>query len=71
MDPAPTTPGRPPGSIRRTSSIDTSRPGGLDGDLFISARARDLRTGSGGVASVVAEAELSARADDDSDQQVR
>jgi len=63
MDPAPTTPGRPPGSIRRTSSIDTARPDGLGGDLVISARARDLRTGPGGVASVVAEAEASARVD--------
>jgi hypothetical protein len=63
MDPVRTTPDRPPGSIRRTSSIDTSRPDGLRGDLVVSARARDLRTGPDGAASVVAEAELGARAD--------
>ncbi|HUY67392.1 MAG TPA: DUF2889 domain-containing protein [Acidimicrobiales bacterium] len=63
MDPAPTTPSRPRGSIRRTSSIDTARPDGLRGELVISARARDLRTGPDGAASVVAEAELRARVD--------
>ncbi|HEV3130656.1 MAG TPA: DUF2889 domain-containing protein [Acidimicrobiales bacterium] len=63
MDPAPTTPGRPPGSIRRTSSIDTARPDGLRGGLVITARARDLRTLLDGTASVVGEAELHARVD--------
>jgi len=63
MDPVRTTPDRFPDSIRRTSSIDTTRPDGLLGDLVISARARDLRTGPDGTASAVAEAELGARAD--------
>ena len=43
-DPATVTPPRSPGSIRRTSSIDTSRPDGIRGDLVVVARARDLRT---------------------------
>ncbi|MGH9207368.1 MAG: DUF2889 domain-containing protein, partial [Acidimicrobiales bacterium] len=63
MDPVLTTPSRPPGSIRRTSSIDTARPDGLRGDLVVSARARDLRTGPDRAASVVAEAILAARVD--------
>ena len=61
MDPAGSTPDRRPGSIRRTSKIDTARPDGLRGDLVVTARARDLRTGPDGNAEVVAEAELVAR----------
>jgi hypothetical protein len=61
MDPATTTPRRPPGSIRRTSNIDTARPDGLRGDLVVTARARDLRTSPEGTATVVAEAELHVR----------
>ena len=61
MDPVRTTPGRPPGSIRRTSSIDTARPDGLRGDLIVTARARDLLTTLDGTATVVAEAQLDAR----------
>ena len=61
MDPAGSTPDRRPGSIRRTSNIDTARPDGLRGDLVVTARARDLRTGPDGNAEVVAEAELVAR----------
>jgi hypothetical protein len=61
MDPVGSTPGRAPGSIRRTSNIDTARPDGLRGDLVVTARARDLRTGPDGDAEVVAEAELVAR----------
>jgi hypothetical protein len=61
MDPAGSTPDRRPGSIRRTSNIDTARPDGLRGDLVVTARARDLRTGPDGDGEVVAEAELVAR----------
>jgi Protein of unknown function (DUF2889) len=61
MDPAGSTPDRRSGSIRRTSNIDTARPDGLRGDLVVTARARDLRTGPDGDAEVVAEAELVAR----------
>jgi hypothetical protein len=61
MDPAGSTPDRRPGSIRRTSNIDTARPDGLRGDLVVTARARDLRTGPDGDTEVVAEAELVAR----------
>jgi len=62
-DPAPTTPPRRPGSIRRTSSIDTFRPDGIRGDLDITARARDLRTDVVDSPTVVAEAELRLRLD--------
>ncbi|HEX4244591.1 MAG TPA: DUF2889 domain-containing protein [Acidimicrobiales bacterium] len=62
-DPAPSTPAREPGSIRRTSSIDTARPGGLRSDLMVDARARDLRTGPGGSAVVEGVAVLEARID--------
>ena len=44
QDPMAPTPPRPPGSIRRTSSIDTVRPDGLAGRLIMTARARDLVT---------------------------
>ena len=48
-DPVPSTPPRTPGSIRRTSSIDTTRPGGLDAPLaLVDARGRDLLTGDDG-----------------------
>jgi hypothetical protein len=57
------TPIRRPGSVRRTSNIDSVRPGGLDGDLVLTASARDLCTGPDGMASVVGKAELQARTD--------
>jgi Protein of unknown function (DUF2889) len=62
-DPALTTPARQPGSVRRTSSIDTSRPDGLHGDLLVDARARDLRTAPDGSADVAGVAVLEARID--------
>jgi len=61
--PVPTTAERIPGSVRRTSSVDTTRPDGLLGDLVVTARARDLRTGPGRSPVVSGEAELSARID--------
>jgi hypothetical protein len=42
--PATSTPPRPPGSVRRTTSIDTVRPEGPRGTLVVDARGRDLRT---------------------------
>jgi hypothetical protein len=51
-DPVTTTPPRAPGSVRRTSSLDSSRPEGAGGPLLIDGRARDLVTGpNGSVAS--------------------
>jgi hypothetical protein len=43
--PARSTPPRSPGSVRRTTSIDTVRPDGPHGALVVDARGRDLRTG--------------------------
>src|SRR5579862_38084 len=61
-DPATSTPPRRVGSIRRTSTIDMSRPDGWAGDLLLVGRARDLVT-TGSAAHVVATAEVEARAD--------
>ncbi len=55
------TPARVPGSVRRTSSIDTNRPDGLDGDAVMDGRARDVVTSDDGAARVIAEASLQAR----------
>jgi hypothetical protein len=68
MDPVPTTPVRPPGSVRRTSSIDTARPEGLWGPMVITARARDLLTAADGWATEMARTELVLRVDGDSRQ---
>lgn len=62
-DPMLATISRQPGSIRRTSSIDTSRPDGLGGELAVVARARDLVTSTASEASVVGELEIVARLD--------
>jgi hypothetical protein len=43
-DPLSVTPPRRPGSVRRTSSIDSTRPHGVGGNVCVDARARDLRT---------------------------
>lgn len=43
-DPMTATPARAPGSVRRTSSLDSGRPEGAGGPLLIDARARDLVT---------------------------
>lgn len=57
---APTagTPARRAGSIRRTSTIDSTRPAGFSGPLHQSGRARDLVTAADGATRVLAEAEL-------------
>ncbi len=62
-DPVPTTVQRRPGSIRRTSSIDTARPDGFGGELAVVARGRDLLTDSETTTSVVGEVEIVARLD--------
>ena len=52
---------RRPGSVRRTSTIDTFRPHGFDAEADVIGRARDLLTTAGGDALVLGTAELTAR----------
>jgi Protein of unknown function (DUF2889) len=63
--PAIATPPRLAGSVRRTTSIDTVRPDGPDGELVVDARGRDLRTGPDGVdrMEVLGEVALALRLD--------
>lgn len=58
--PSAGSPPRLPGSVRRTSSLDLTRPDGPMGPLQVAGRARDLRTGVDGQAEVLAGALLSA-----------
>jgi hypothetical protein len=51
------------GSFRRTSSIDSTRPDGLDADVRVDARARDLLTDVSGAVSACVEARLLVRID--------
>ena len=53
-------PPRAAGSVRRTSTIDTSRPEGILGPPDIDARVRDLWTAPDGTTEVVAEATVAA-----------
>jgi hypothetical protein len=62
-DPVPATIDRRPGSVRRTSTIDTARPDGFRGDLVMTARGRDLRTASDGTSVVINQVDLSLRVD--------
>jgi hypothetical protein len=57
------TPPRRPGSIRRTTTLDLLRPGGLDEPLVFAGRVRDLRTDADGNGRVVDHAEMSAGLD--------
>jgi hypothetical protein len=57
-NPLQTTAARLPGSVRRTSNIDTARPDGFTGNAVVDGRARDLRTNLDGSSEVVAEASL-------------
>jgi len=57
-DPQLGTPARVPGSIRRTSTIDSFRPDGPDGQVIVTALARDLVTVSADKAIVLGTAEL-------------
>ncbi len=58
-DPAPGTPPRAPGSVRRTTTVDTSFPEGLAAPRRVDARGRDLRTGADGHPEEVAAVRLS------------
>ncbi len=58
--PLVTTPARRPGSLRRTSSIDSSRPAGLDADVHVDGRARDLLTDGSGSVAAATETQLAA-----------
>jgi Protein of unknown function (DUF2889) len=57
-DPLLTTTARHPGSIRRTSNIDTARPDGFAGNAVVDGRARDLRTSLDGRPEVLEEASV-------------
>lgn len=50
------TPPRVVGSIRRTTTIDSVRPDGLDGDVVVVARGRDLHTTASGAVQLSADA---------------
>ncbi len=62
-DPVTATIDRWPGSVRRTSTIDTARPDGFQGALVMTARARDLRTASDATSVVIDQVDLSLRVD--------
>lgn len=62
-DPSRHTPRREAGSIRRTSSIDTRWPDGLEHDMVVECRARDLLTATDGTARVVDEVRFSLELD--------
>ena len=66
--PVPVTIDRRPGSVRRTSTIDTARPDGFRGDLVMTARGRDLRTASDTTSTVIDQVDLSLRVDGSSRQ---
>lgn len=57
-DPTAGTPPRRPGSIRRTSTIDSARPEGFTGPVLQTGLARDLITTVDGTVAVVATAEM-------------
>lgn len=57
------TPARRPGSVRRTTTHDSLRPGGLLGEVHLEARARDLLTDPHGGALSLAQASVDARVD--------
>jgi hypothetical protein len=61
--PAPRTPPRRPGSVRRTTTHDSLRPDGLLGPVHLDARARDLLTAPDGTAATLAEASVEGRID--------
>jgi DUF2889 family protein len=61
--PASATPPRRPGSVRRTTTHDSSRLVGLLGPITVAARGRDLHTGPDGSTRVVDEARLDVHVD--------
>ena len=60
-DPVEPAPPRRPGSVRRTSTIDTFRPHGFDAEADVIGRARDLLTTADGGTQVLGDARLTAR----------
>lgn len=60
-EPVASTPPRAPGSLRRTSTIDSVRPDGWAGSVHLVARARDLLTARSGSAAVIAEEQLTGK----------
>ena len=60
-EPTSSTPARRPGSIRRTSTIDSSYPEGIGTVLAQSGRARDVFTGRTGAVELVAETTMTIR----------
>jgi len=62
-NPVGSAPARVPGSIRRTSTIDTTRPDGVTGRMVMDGRARDLLTTRDGEARVLGEASVVAHVD--------
>jgi DUF2889 family protein len=69
-DPVASTPDRRPASIRRTSTIDTTRTEGLLGPMVMHGVARDLLTTAAGDARELAAADLVARVDGSNHQLV-
>lgn len=59
-EPLAVPPGRRPGSVRRTSSLDMSWPGGRGTPMHVLGRARDLATAVDGSTEVLAADELTA-----------
>ncbi|MBK8756979.1 MAG: DUF2889 domain-containing protein [Actinomycetales bacterium] len=62
--PHPGTPARRPGSVRRTTSLDLTRPHGPDGPLHVGGRARDLHTDADGTPRVIGSALASLTVED-------
>ena len=62
-DPETVSPPRTPGSIRRTTSIDSARPDGVHGPVDFDGRARDVCTGDDGSIEVLAVDAFRARVD--------
>jgi hypothetical protein len=61
--PRSSTPDRVPGSLRRTTTVDSFRPDGFGAHVHMIGRARDLFTDREGRAHVVATAGVDARAE--------
>jgi hypothetical protein len=60
-NPVTDTPRRKPSSIRRTTTIDTRSPDGLEGDMVVDARGRDVATSAHGGVTLVREATVAGR----------
>src|SRR5260221_8173639 len=62
-EPTTSVPPRAPGSVRRTTSIDILRPNGVDAELVLVGRARDLLTDTDGSTHVLDTAAVEATID--------